>query len=204
MNLNEIIRKAAEGLELSPAERQALKEFRPDGIPKSRLDNEIARRKELEKNNSQLAGQVQQLNSKVDALESRDLSETERIKKNHGQKVDQMQKDISELTRERDSARKQLESLHFRQKINQLAAKHRFDNADFLEYLIRKDGVAIEDEEQVESFIDELKQSNPKHFRVEVRSGAGSKIGTHETGFATAEKSGDIAGMLENAPEIRN
>ncbi|MCP3967475.1 MAG: hypothetical protein GY750_07100 [Lentisphaerae bacterium] len=204
MNVNEIIKKAADGFELSEAECQTLKEFHPDGIPKSRLDTEIGRRKELEKNNGQLTEQIQELCSKVDALESRDLSETERMKKTHGQQVSKMRNDISDLTSERDSVRQELESVKFRQQISKLAGKYRFSDPDFLEYLIRKNDVSVENEEQLEGFIDELKQTNPKHFRVEVRSGAGSRVGGQEAGFVAAEKSGDIAGMLENAPEVRN
>ena len=81
MNLTDVLKKVAQNVELSQAEKEFLDNYRPEGIPKSRLDAEIAKRKDAENRNQELAVAMDELKSKVESLENRDLSETEKLKK---------------------------------------------------------------------------------------------------------------------------
>ena len=81
MDVMEILKKVVDGQTLSSEERKSLSEFRPQGIPKSRLDAEIAKRKDLEQQNNELNETLGKLSSRVDELENRDLSESEKLEK---------------------------------------------------------------------------------------------------------------------------
>ena len=78
MDVMEILKKVVDEQALSGEERKLLSEFRPQGIPKGRLDEEIAKRKDLEQKNNELNKTLREVSSRVDELENRDLSESEK------------------------------------------------------------------------------------------------------------------------------
>lgn len=204
MNLAEVLKKAAQGIELSTEEKEFLNGYRPEGIPKSRLDAEIARRKEAENRGQELSAMLEELKGKVESLENRDLSETERLKKDFDKELNRLRGSLQTLSAERDSARQELDSVKFRQNISELAGKYNFTDARYLEYLASKDSIALEDPEKVKEFMESLKEASPKLFKLELRPGGGSNPGpgSGATGFLSAKNEGDVAKMLQNAPEV--
>ena len=109
MDVTEILKKVLAGQTLSSEERKSLGEFRPQGIPKSRLDAEIAKRKDLEQQNNDLNQTLGKLGTRVDELETRDLSEQEKLEKNYSVELKQLRENVSSLTTEKNSSRQELE-----------------------------------------------------------------------------------------------
>jgi len=204
MDVMEILKKVADGQTLSSEERKSLSEFRPQGIPKSRLDTEIAKRKDLEQQNNELNKTLGKLSSRVDELETRDLSEQEKLDKNYSVELKQLRENVSSLTTERNSSKQELEQVRFQQKVGKLAKEKQFNDSEYLGFMLKKADVSLESPDQVEDFMTELRDSSPKLFHLELRSGSGSSPGGHEMEFSSAKQSGDITAMLANAPEITN
>ena len=204
MDVMEILKKVADGHTLSSEERKSLSEFRPQGIPKSRLDAEIAKRKDVEQQNNELNKTLGKLSSRVDELETRDLSEQEKLEKNYSVELKQLRENVSSLTTERNSSKQELEQIRFQKKVGKLAKEKQFNDSEYLGFMLKKANVSVESPDQVEEFMTELRDSSPKLFHLELRSGSGSSPGGHEMEFSSAKQSGDINAMLANAPEITN
>ena len=204
MDVMEILKKVADGQTLSSEERKSLSEFRPQGIPKSRLDAEIAKRKDVEQQNNELNKTLGKLSSRVDELETRDLSEQEKLEKNYSVELKQLRENVSSLTTERNSSKQELEQIRFQKKVGKLAKEKQFNDSEYLGFMLKKANVSLESPDQVEEFMTELRDSSPKLFHLELRSGSGSSPGGHEMEFSSAKQSGDINAMLANAPEITN
>lgn len=202
MDVMEILKKVLAGQTLSSEERKTLSEFRPKGIPKGRLDAEIAKRKDLEQQNDELNKTLGKLGSRVDELENRDLSEHEKLEKTYGVEVKQLREHVSSLTAERNSSKQELEQIRFRQKVGRLAKTKQFNDPEYLGFLLKKANVPLDAADQIEDFMTELRDNSPKLFRLELRSGSGSSPGGHKMEFSSAKQSGDINAMLANAPEI--
>jgi chromosome segregation ATPase len=202
MNLADVLKKVAQEVELSTEEKEFLKGYRAEGIPKSRLDAEIAKRKDAENRSQELSMAMEELKSKVESLESRDLSETERLKKDFDKELNRLRGSLQALSTERDSARQELDSMKFRQNVTELACKYNFTDPQYLEYLTVKGGVALEDSDKVKEFMDSLKETSPKLFKLELRPGGGSNPGIGTSGFLSAKAEGDVTKMLQNAPEV--
>ncbi len=206
MNLADVLKKVAQDVELSPEEKEFLNNYRQEGIPKSRLDAEIAKRKDAENRSQELASAMEELKGKVESLESRDLSETERLKKDFDKELNRLRGSLQTLSTERDSARQELDSMKFKQNVAKLAGKYKFTDSQYLEYLTAKSGVALEDPDNVKQFMDELRETSPKLFKLELRPGGGSNPGSGagDAGFLSAKAEGDVTKMLQNAPEVSN
>jgi hypothetical protein len=204
MDVMEILKKVVAGQTLSSEERKSLSEFRPQGIPKSRLDAEIAKRKDLEQQNNGLNEILGKLGSRVDELESRDLSDQEKLEKNYSVELKQLRENVSSLTTEKNSSRQELDQIKFQQKVGKLAKDKQFNDPEYLGFLLKQENVSLETSDQVEEFMTGLRDSSPKLFHLELRSGSGSSPGGHEMEFSSAKQSGDISAMLANAPEITN
>ncbi|MDD5729424.1 MAG: hypothetical protein PHV59_12760 [Victivallales bacterium] len=202
MEVTEILDKVLAGKTLSAVERKTLGEFRPEGI-QSRLETEVAKREQLESENSELNGTLAKLTSRIDELENRDLSEQEKLEKSHNTEIRQLRENLQTLKAERDSSREQLETIKFQQQVSKLAEEKKFGDPEYLGFLLRQSQVSLEAAEQVDRFIDELREKSPKLFRLELRSGSGSSPGGSELDFYAARQRGDVSAMLANAPEIR-
>lgn len=202
MEISEILKKVLAGRELSGEERKKLGEFRPQGIPKSRLDAEIVKRKELEKQNLNLNSSLQELNSRIEELENRGLSEQEKLEKNYNSQINSLREQVSSLTAERNSSQEKLDQYNFQRKVNKLAGKKQFNDSDYLGFLLKQANVQLDAPEQVESFMEDLRKSSPKLFHVDLNPGGGSNPGSSNSDYSVAMESGDITAMLANAPSV--
>jgi hypothetical protein len=204
MDVTEILKKVIDEQALSGEERKLLSEFRPQGIPKGRLDAEIAKRKDLEQKNNELNKTLGEVSFRVDELENRDLSESEKLEKNYSVELKRMRDNIASLTTEKNSSKDELEQIRFQQQVNKLASEKKFGDSGYLGFLLKKANISPNESGQVEEFMTELRDSSPKLFRLELRSGSGSNPGGHEMEFSSAKQSGNIDAMLANAPEVIN
>jgi len=206
MNLADVLKKVAQEAELSTEEKEFLNNYRPEGIPRSRLDAEVAKRRDAENRNLELSAAVDELKNKVEGLESRDLSETEKLKKDFDKELNRLRGSLQTLSAERDSTRQELDSMKFRQNVAGVAGKYNFTDQPYLEYLTAQNGVELEDPDKVKEFMDALKETSPRLFKLELRPGGGSNpvpgSGTGAAGFLSAKAEGDVTGMLQNAPEV--
>ncbi len=197
MKITEIIGKIVSGAEITPEEKEFLSGYQEpearERIPKSRLDQEIARKKELEQRIEEMARQL-------DEYENRGLSETEKNRKT----IDTLNQRIELLTRERDDIRSAKEAMDTRNRIAELAAKINFDDHAYLEFLVNRDRQDIADEESMAGYVAELKKNCPKHFRVDIApgSGSGGKTGVADVDFESARNCGDIDRMIAHAPAV--
>lgn len=191
MDIKEILKKIAEGKTLTDEEKEFIGKFDPestDRIPKSRLDAEIAKKKEAEKKADDLQQQVDALTEKVENLEANGLSEADKAKKESEKQLSKLQKQVETLTAERDEARKQLTARDFTAEVGKLASAHKFDNPEYLEYLITKKQLDLKDEDAVSAFFKELETSAPSHFQSDAHPGSGSGPGKETPSNAAAGK----------------
>lgn len=189
MDIKDILKKIAEGKTLTDEEKEFIGKFDPestDRIPKSRLDAEIAKKKEAEKKADDLQQQVDALTEKVENLEANGLSEADKAKKESDKQIAKLQKQVDDLTKERDEARQQITARDFSAEVGKLASAHKFDNPEYLEYLITKKQLDLKDETAVSQFFKELETSVPSHFQSDAHPGSGSGPGKEPPSSAAA------------------
>ena len=156
MKLAEIIKKAARGEELNALEKAELERFDPDALS-SRADTAEAKLKEAQE--------------KLDAAEQEKLTEAERYKK-RAEAAEAKLKTADEARRtaetERDHAKKEHAALIRRNRINELAARHKCEVADYLDYLAEKNGIDLSDDQ---------KQLYPRYLRKLIMVMCYNKVG---------------------------
>ena len=95
-------------------------------------------------------------------------------------------KQVDDLTKERDEARRQITARDFTAEVGKLASAHKFDNPEYLEYLITKKQLDLKDEAAVSQFFKELETSVPSHFQSDAHPGSGSGPGKETSSNAAA------------------
>ncbi len=214
MKITDILKKVSKGEELSEAEKTFLDEYKEpeDRIPKSRLDEEISKRKKAEETQQELTEQLDTLKAKVDELETQGLSEAEKEKKELKDQMSKIQKDLDKITQEKESASSELEKLKFSQSVSELAngKEFRFKNTRYLEHLIKDKELDLSDKDAVQGFMKELQESEPDLFvSVSSDGGGGSPAsggggGDRTEKYEKAKESGDVADMIGNAPTLED
>ena len=202
MDIKEILKKIAEGKTLTDEEKEFASKFDPestDRIPKSRLDAEIAKKKEAEKKVEDLQKQVDELNEKMETIEANGLSEADKAKKESEKQLSKLQKQVETLTKERDEALQQLTARDFTAEVGKLASAHKFDNPEYLEYLITKKQIDLKDEDAVSAFFKDLETSAPSHFQSDAHPGSGSGPGkeTQTNAAAGQQRINELLGKKE-------
>ena len=109
-----------------------------------------------------------------------------------GELKNQLQATISE----RDSIRSELDALRFRNSVSRLAGEHKFTDPEYLEYLCKKEGIDPASNETCRDFMEKLRDTAPRFFKVELASGPDN----FSTASAAAETTRSIAGLLAQAP----
>ena len=181
VNLKEILKKIAEGKELTPEEKSFLQSYEPDSaegrIPKSRLDEEIAKRKSEKERADKLEADLAALQDRLDELENAGKSEADKAKAAHDKELAKLQKQVDDLTKERDEARTNFEKSERTAKIAALAGKHNFSDANYLDFLTSSNEVDLNDEAATSSFMKELGKSSPHLFKSSAKPGGGTNAG---------------------------
>ena len=206
MDIKEILKKLLEGKTLTEEEREAVAAYDPeanDRIPKSRLDAEIGKRKTVEQKLLDLQEKLDTLQEKLDESESKGLTENEKLVKEHEKAVKKLQDQLTAAEKERDEAQSLLKQQEYSAAISEIAKNHRFDNAEFLEYLITRKKIDHTDAEAVKSFMAELEKTNPNHFQSDARSGSGSAAGenANTSDAASENRLKDLLGKKDLSPQ---
>lgn len=179
MNLKEILQKVAEGKEISADEKSYLANYDPEGenrIPKSRLDQEIAKFKAEKERADKMSDELETLKEKLEELENSGKSEAEKAKAASEKELAKLQKQVDALTKERDEAKAGLEKSERTAKITALAAKHKFSNAEYLDFLTTSKNIDLDDEAATAGFMSELSKNSPELFTSSVKPGGGTKV----------------------------
>ena len=202
MNLKEILQKVAEGKELSAEEKSYLANYDPEGenrIPKSRLDQEIAKFKAEKERADKMSDELETLKEKLEELENSGKSEAEKAKAASEKELAKLQKQVDALTKERDEAKAGLAKSERTAKIAALAAKHKFSNSDYLDFLAASKQIDLDDEAATTGFMSELSKNSPELFTSSVKPGGGTKGSGNDVSGAQQR----ISELLKK-PELSN
>ena len=136
--------------------------------------------------------EISRLKQRLKDMENRQLPEQERFRR-----------ELAEVTAERDNAAGELRQLKRRNAVAELARQHRFNDPDYLDYLLERRGIAPDDPRNTEDFLRKFRGEQPRFFDVELKSGAGSRPGVgSNTPLVSETGASGIAAMLADAPEI--
>lgn len=206
MNLVDILKKAAAGEELTQEEKDFAAAYKPDGIPKSRLDAEIAKRKEYEDKAKDLETKLEELSGQVEDLQGKGLTEVEKVKKEMEKELNKLKQQNQTLISEKELTAGELATIKRKASISDLAAKFNFTDPEFLDFKASSAKIDLADEAKVKEFMDGLKTASPKMFKVDANSGGGSNPGNggdKGANYQAAKEKGSIAGMIAAAPEVK-
>ncbi|MBO4620360.1 MAG: hypothetical protein J5654_09655 [Victivallales bacterium] len=179
MKLEELLAKIANGEKLTDEEKEFIKNYKepepdPNRIPKSRLDEEIAKRKEAESRGDELQAKLSELEAKVEELNTKGMSEAEKAKRESAKTLKALQEQVAALTKERDESKAKADAMEYRGKVTELAKSRRFTDIDYLEYKLQSAKVNLDDQTAVAGFFGELEKSAPHLFESAAKAGSGS------------------------------
>ena len=178
MTIEEVLKKVVDGAELTAEEKAFLAEYKPEGsenrIPKSRLDQEIAKHKAEKERADKLDSELSELKEQLEELQNNGKSEAEKAKAAMDKEFAKLKKQVDDLTKERDGAKQQLAKSERTAKVAALASKHKFVNAEYLDFLAASKELDLDDDAAATSFMAELGKSHPELFTSTVKPGGGT------------------------------
>lgn len=191
MNLKDLLAKIDKGEKLTDEERTFLagleKQDAPaeeeskggaeNRIPKARLDAEIGKRKEAETAMESLKTQLEELTGKLQALEDKDLTEQEKLKKESERQAAKQAAELAKATKERDEALARIADFEFKNRISDIAEKHGFIDPEYLGYRLKQGKIELDKDDSIADFIAELEKAQPALFKSSVRAGGGTASG---------------------------
>jgi vacuolar-type H+-ATPase subunit I/STV1 len=198
MKIQEILAKIAKGEALTDDEKKFLAEYKePEGgegrIPKERLDQEIAKRKEAEAAKAELDKKIAELTEQVEQMKTSGMSEAEKAKAEAEKQLKTLHDQVAKLTKERDDAAAKAADMEFGAGVRALADKHKFVDPDYLGYKIKAAGVKLDDADGVSGLIKALEKDSPNMFRSDAKPGSG----TQGAGAGGAGGGGDAKARLD-------
>lgn len=193
MKLRAIINKALKGEELNALERAELERFDPEALETRAVNAETL---------------LKEAQEKLDAAEQDKMTEAEKLKKRLSQMEEKLKasEDAGKLAEnDRDEARQELAALIRKNRIGELAAKHKCEDPEYLDFLAQKRGVDLNDEAKAADFMESLKKEAPKYFAADVKSGAEIPPAKpqQENNVRAGDRIGAIMQSLNNAPEVQ-
>ncbi|MPM51780.1 hypothetical protein SDC9_98531 [bioreactor metagenome] len=136
--------------------------------------------------------ELEQLKTKLSEFEKQQLPEAERVRR-----------ELSELTAQRDAAAEELKRRKRDDAVKALAAGQRFNDPEYLDFLLARRNIDPGDADRTEPFLREFRATNPRFFNVELKSGSGSRPDVRANHpLASGGGASAIAAMLADAPEI--
>ena len=163
-------------------EKRSTEKKTGDFVPRTRLNEEINKRKEYET-------QLNELSSEIQALKDRDLTEQERVVKSYERTIDELQAQVSEYESTVGELKSKYEDAEFNLKVYTLANDNeigKFKHPDYLGMLVKREGLDVADNETVGTFLKGLSDKMPEMFVSPVKGGAGqteSKGGSSDSEF---------------------
>lgn len=180
MNLSAILEKLKKGETLSEAEQSYLDNLATkddNRIPKSRLDEALSKFNAEKAKAENLSTKMEELQAKLDELESAGQTETEKLKNANAKELKRLTEEVASLTKARDEAIAKATAMEFDSTISSIASRHNFTDKEYLGFLVKQKGDALDlnDETAVTSFIKELETSSPNLFKSNLKSGGGAQ-----------------------------
>jgi len=125
MNIVAILKKIAEGKDLTDAEKEYAKAY----VEPKNNDAELTKTKTELETAKQAAAELQK---KIDEAETAKLSDTEKLTK----QVSDLTKSNENLTKERDGLKVEKDGLIFNSSVEKLARDHKFTDVEFLKFKV--------------------------------------------------------------------
>lgn len=178
MSLIEILKKVSEGKELTTEEKAFLASYKEDEnrIPKSRLDEVITQKKELQKQVDSMSAKQSEMEEQLEGLKNAGLSAEEKAKKDVEKEIAKRDRQIETLTKERDEANESLSTMSFDSSVSKVAAKYGFTDSEYLGFLVKSGKIDLADEKKTVAWVKELETSKPGLFKSQVKNpGGGTK-----------------------------
>ena len=135
-----------------------------------------------------MTSKIEELTGKVEELESKDLSEADKVKRDTAKEIEKLQKQVKDLTEERDGKAKALADTEFKTKVSGIAAKYNFVDSDYLQFRIKSGEIDLDDEKAVSAFVKELEKNSPNLFKSSAKPGSGTGTEKVVTPPATSEQ----------------
>lgn len=181
MDIKSILKKVAEGKDLTAEEKDFLSSYDPDTadgrIPKSRLDKEIEKYNAEKKRADELDTSLSELKEKLEELENSGKTEAEKAKAASDKELAKLQRQVADLTKERDEAKANFAKSERTSKIAKLAQKHNFSDAEYLDYLTNASQLDLDDEGATTKYMTDLGKSKPQLFKSSAKPGGGTGTG---------------------------
>ena len=177
MKLADVLKKIANKEELTAEELEFLKNYKEDEarIPKTRLDEEIQKRKASDEQATSLKEKLDELNQKLEDLQNQSLTDAEKAKKATEKQIAELTKQVQSLTTERDAAKSELAASARRARVAEIAQKYGFTNADYLSFLMQGAELKLDDDNAVTTYMGTLTKEQPELFRSTVKPGSGAQ-----------------------------
>lgn len=177
MKLADVLKKIANGEKLTDEEMEFLKSYKEDEsrIPKSRLDEEIQKRKASDEQATSLKEKLDELNQKLEDLQNQSLTDAEKAKKATEKQIAELNKQVQSLTTERDAAKSELAASARRARVAEIAQKYGFTNADYLGFLMQGAELKLDDDNAVTTYMGTLTKEQPELFRSTAKPGSGAQ-----------------------------
>ena len=109
---------------------------------------------------------------------------------------------VEQLRAERDSARKSLDDMIYKEHVAKLAETYSFSDNDYLEYLCKLNKIDFADNSSSKKFMDQLQVDAPKFFKLNLQAGTGAAAAENVPHHHHEDHYSDILNLLNNAPEI--
>lgn len=186
MNLTELLKKVAKGETLTDEEKAFLAAYKEDDsrIPKSRLDEELAKKKDLQKQLDATTAKQSELEAQLEELKTSGLSAEEKVKKEVEKEINKLKAENAALLKERDEKAAKIAEIEFNESVSKVAAKHNFADPEYLAYLVKSGNVDLADEKKVNEFVKGLETSKPNLFKSNAKPGGGTKPTEGQQGSA--------------------
>lgn len=200
MKISEILKKVLEGAELTDADKTALSKFDPEKL-NAQVETLTAENVTL-KADAKAAGEAKAAAEKVvEDAKKAGMTELEKIQI----ELKTAQASNAALEAAKAKAESELAGMKRTAKIGAISKKHGFEPAAYLDYLLGKNSVDIENDEAVGTFLGNVKKENPKFFKAEISPGVETPKPPQQGQPAAvpADRVGNIIGMLKNAPEVK-
>ena len=111
---------------------------------------------------------------------------------------------IGQLQAERDSARKSLEDMIYKDHVAKLADSYSFSDKGYLEYLCKLNNIDFADSTGSKNFMNKLLNESPRFFQLKLQSGTGGNANPDcQIPIQAHHQTDDILTLLNNAPEVR-
>lgn len=167
MTLKEVVAKIIKGEVLTDEEKKYLEGLEDPEAVNAAQANAAAELTKLQQDLQAATAAKEAAEKALKDAAQKDLPEVDQLRT----QVEELNKTITTLTGERDSANADLAKLKRSTRLSTLAAKYG-TSADYLDFKFSKDSkLNIEDDSAVENFIAEAKKAEPAFFKAESKPG---------------------------------